>query len=281
MTFKHAICNEAFEKWDFAEACRTMKRLGYEGIEIAPFTLAEDPATVPAARRKEVKDIIASEGLTFVGLHWLMVSPKGLHVTTPNTTLRETGWFHIRNLIDLCADLGPNGVMVFGSPKQRSAEEGLSPEEATWNFVEGLREVAPQAEARGVKLLIEALPLEQTDVVLTLEEAVKHVKAIGSPAIRTMFDTHNAVDEKEPHAALVDRYFEFIEHVHVNETDGSHCGWVKPGAKAYDFVPVLKMLKQRNYQGWVSLEAFDFSPGAEKLAQESIEFLKRKIEEEI
>lgn len=281
MTFRHATCNEAFEKWDFAESCRTMKRLGYEGIEIAPFTLAEDPATVSPERRREIKDIIASEGLTFVGLHWLMVSPKGLHVTTPNTTLRETSWFHIRNLIDLCADLGPNGVMVFGSPKQRSAVDGLTPEEATLNFVEGLQAVASQAEERGVKLLIEALPLEQTDVILTLEEAVSLVKQIGSPAIRTMFDTHNAVDEKEDHAVLVDRYFDYIEHVHVNETDGSHCGWVKAGAKPYDFVPLLKTLKRRDYSKWISLEAFDFTPGAEKLAQESIEYLNKKIAEEI
>jgi sugar phosphate isomerase/epimerase len=281
MTFKHATCNEAFENWDFAESCRTMKRLGYEGIEIAPFTLAEDPATVTAARRREVKDIISSEGLQFVGLHWLMVSPKGLHVTTPDKTLREKSWQHIRHLIDLCADLGPNGVMVFGSPKQRSAVDGLSVAEATNNYVEGLRSVAPHAESRGVKVLIEALPLEQTDVVLTLEEAVLHVNSIASPAIRTMFDTHNAVDEKEPHAVLIDRYFEYIEHIHVNETDGSHCGWVKPGAQAYDFVPVLRTLKQRNYAKWVSLEAFDFTPGAEKLAQESIDYLKKKIAEEV
>lgn len=281
MTFRHATCNEAFEKWDFAESCRTMKRLGYEGIEVAPFTLAEDPATVTAARRREVKDIIASEGLSFVGLHWLMVSPKGLHVTTPDQSLREKSWLHIRNLIDLCADLGPNGVMVFGSPKQRSAVDGLTPAEATRNYVEGMRSVAPHAEARGVKLLIEALPLEQTDVVLSLEEAVAHVNDINSPAVRTMFDTHNAVDEKEDHDVLVDRYFDYIEHVHVNETDGSHCGWVKPGARAYDFVPLLKTLKRRNYQKWVSLEAFDFTPGADKLAAESINYLQRKIAEEV
>jgi sugar phosphate isomerase/epimerase len=255
-----------------------MKRLGYEGIEIAPFTLAEDPATLTAERRREVKDIIGSEGLEFVGLHWLMVSPKGLHVTTPDAALREKGWTHIRNLIDLCGDLG-GGVMVFGSPKQRSTTGGLSREEATKNYVDGMAKVAQQAEDRGVRLLIEALPSDQTDVVLSLEEAVEHVKTIGSPAVRTMFDTHNAVEEREPHAVLIERYFEYIEHVHVNETDGSHCGWVKPGATAYDFVPVFQALARRNYQGWISLEAFDFTPGAEVLARESMEFLKQKLGE--
>lgn len=274
MEFRHAICNEAFEKWDFAEACRTMKRLGYQGIEIAPFTLASDPLEVSAARRRELKEIMAGEGLSFVGLHWLMVCPKTLHVTTPDEALRSASWEHVRNLIDLCADLGPNGVMVFGSPKQRSATGGISVAEATRNYVDGLRSVAPHAEQRGVKILIEALPREQTDVVLTLDEAVAHVNSIGSPAIQTMFDTHNAVDEATPHADLIERHFEWIRHVHVNENDGRH-----PGTADYDFVSVFRRLHQLGYQGWISMEAFDFSPGAEVLAKESIDYLNRKIEE--
>src|SRR5438045_7931145 len=156
--FHQAICNEAFEKFSFADACRAIRKVGYEGIEIAPFTLAENPATIPPSKRDEYRSIMDAEGLRFVGLHWLMVSPKGLHVTTPDAALRARSWQHIRNLIDLCADLGPRGVMVFGSPKQRETTGGLSREEATRHYVEGLAGVAPQAEARGVTVLIEALP---------------------------------------------------------------------------------------------------------------------------
>lgn len=274
MRFRHAICNEAFDKWDFAEACRVMKKLGYEGIEIAPFTLAEDPVDVGAERRRELKDIMASEGLQFAGLHWLMVSPKGLHVATSNEAMRQRGWQHIRNLIDLCADLGPNGVMVFGSPKQRCSDEKTSVEQATRNYVDGLASVAPQAEQRGVTILIEALPVEQTDVVLTLDEAVEHVKQIGSPAVQTMFDSHNAINEVESHADLIEKHFQWIRHVHVNELDGRH-----PGTGNYDFISMFRRLAKLNYQGWISMEAFDFTPGAEKLAGESIEYLNRRIAE--
>ena len=270
--FRHAICNEAFDKWDFATACKAIRAAGYSGIEIAPFTLAEDPASVTAVQRGEYRDIIASEGLAFVGLHWLMVSPKGLHVTTPDASLRARSWQHIRNLIDLCADLGPGGVMVFGSPYQRATTGGLTREEATRHYVEGLAAVAPQAEQRGVTVLIEALPKAQCDVVQTLAEAASLVEQINSPAIRTMFDVHNAIDEIDPHAALVDRYFPLIRHVHVQELDGRHCGWGD-----YDYKPVLEMLRRRNYQGWVSLEAFDFTPGAEKLANESLRHLEAEI----
>jgi D-psicose/D-tagatose/L-ribulose 3-epimerase len=270
--FRHSICNEAFEKWAFADACKAIHKIGYTGIEIAPFTLGEKPADITAAQRKEYRDIIASEGLTFAGLHWLMVSPKGLHVTGPDAALRARSWAHIRDLVDLCADLGPDGVMVFGSPKQRSTAGGLTREQATRNFVDGLAGVAPHACRRGVTILVEALPANQADVILNLAEAASTVDQIANPAVRTMFDVHNAIDEAEPHAVLVDRYFDRIRHVHVNELDGRHCG-----AGDYDFKPVLDVLRRRNYAGWVSLEAFDFTPGAERLATESLRHLESEI----
>jgi sugar phosphate isomerase/epimerase len=271
--FQQSICNEIYQGWDFAEACRHIKATGYEGIEIAPFTLSEDPTTITSELRRNYARTIQGEGLRFVGLHWLMVAPKGLHVTTPDADLRARSWEHIRRLVDLCADLGDDGVMVFGSPLQRNTTGGATREEATRRYMDGLASVAPHAQQRGVTILIEALPLNQTDVVLSLDEAVSLVHQIGSPAIQTMFDTHNAVDERESHASLIEKHFAFLRHVHVNETDGGHCG-----TGDYDFASVLKTLKRLNYQGWVSLEAFDFAPGAERIASESLRHLENIIE---
>lgn len=273
MPLRHSICNEAFEKWPFADACKAISKAGYTGIEIAPFTLAEKPGDVTAAQRRQYRDVMQSEGLTFVGLHWLMVSPKGLHVTGPDPELRQRSWEHIRALIDLSADLGPDGVMVFGSPNQRSTTGGLTREQATRNYVDGLAGVANHAESRRVKLLVEALPVAQCDVVQTLDEAAGIVHQIGNPFVQTMFDVHNAIDEKEAHATLVDRHFDLIRHVHVNELDGRHCG-----TGGYDFKPVFRVLRGRGYAGWISLEAFDFTPGAERLANESLRHLESEIE---
>jgi sugar phosphate isomerase/epimerase len=269
---RHSICNEIFQGWSFAEAAKFARSVGYTGLEIAPFTLAEKPTDITAAQRSEYREILRSEGLTFAGLHWLMVSPKGLHVTTPDAALREWSWQHIRDLIDLCGDLGPNGVMVFGSPVQRSTVDGSTVEEATARYTEGLASVAAQAEQRGVAILVEALPAGQSNVVTSLTEAAGIVRQIGSPAIQTMFDTHNAVDETEPHASLVEKYFDIIRHVHVNEMDGKH-----PGMGDYDFKPVLRALERLQYKGWVSLEAFDFSFGAERIARESIDYLNGEL----
>jgi D-psicose/D-tagatose/L-ribulose 3-epimerase len=121
MGFRYAMCNEAFEtppqSHPFAEVCRNLRSFGYGGIEIAPFTLAAHPLEVDSARRRQLREIMASEGISFVGLHFILVGPAPLHITTPDRDLREKSWQYVFHLVDLCADLGPGGVVVFGSPK--------------------------------------------------------------------------------------------------------------------------------------------------------------------
>jgi sugar phosphate isomerase/epimerase len=266
------MCNEAFEGRPFNEACRMIRHYGYEGIEIAPFTLAADPIDISAEQRREYCRTMDHEGVEFVGLHWLLVTPKPIHVSTPDRKLREESWQYVANLVDLCADLSnKSAVMVFGSPKQRSTTGGLTAAEATRNFIDGLASVAPRAEQRGVTILMEALPHSQSDVIHTLEEAAAVAREIGSPAIQTMFDCHNAEDETEAHDRLIEKYFHLIRHVHVNEMDGAH-----PGTGNYDFVTIFRALIRLDYRGWVSLEAFDFAAGAETIAEESIAYLKKQ-----
>jgi sugar phosphate isomerase/epimerase len=272
-SFRYSICNEIFERIPFHKTCQKAQSAGYTGIEIAPFTLSQNPANLSYAERKQYRSAMDSEGLRFAGLHWLMVAPEGLHVTTPDPELRARSWQHIHDLIDLCADLGDNGVMVFGSPKQRSTTAGSTVEDATKRMQDGLAEVSGHAMERGVTVLLEALPRSQSDVVTTVEEAVRIVRRINSPAIRTMFDTHNAEDETESHAEVLNRHFEYIHHVHVNEMDGRH-----PGTGPYDFAAVLNVLKQRNYSRWISLEVFDFSAGSDNIAAQSLSYLQSVAE---
>ena len=276
--FYLSVCNELYERGDFRESCRSIKRAGWDGIEIAPFTLMQNATQLPPEQRRQTRDIIGDEGLEFVGLHWLTVGPPGLHVTTPDDAKRARSWDYIRGLADLCADLRPadqtsGGVLVFGSPAQRRTTDDATREEATKRFIDGVASVIPQLEANGVTLLIEALPIDQCDVVQTLDEAASIVDQLASPNVQTMFDSHNAVDEFEPHQVLVARHWNKIRHIHVNELDGSH---PRPDG-GYDFKPVLQAAKDRNYAGWVSMEVFDFAPGAEHIVTESMAYLSDQI----
>jgi sugar phosphate isomerase/epimerase len=162
--------------------------------------------------------------------------------------------------------------MIFGSPKQRSSTGGIAPAEAARLLTEGLANLAPHALERGVTILLEALPIQDCDVVTSLDEAAGIVRAIDSEAVRTMFDCHNAVNEAKPHAALVDRRFDLIRHIHINETDGRH-----PGTGSYDYKSLLEVLARRGYRGWLSLEVFDFSAGADKIATDSLRYMESEI----
>lgn len=273
-SFQYAICNELFGKKPLSDYCKTIKDLGYDGLEIAPFTLSDDPAALSSGERAGIRRQIENEGLCFVGLHWLMAAPEGLHLTTPDLAVRERSWDYLQRLIELSADLSVcqreyNAVVVLGSPKQRSTLDGMSPREAIDILTHGLAHAAPHAESRGIRILMEALSPNQTDVVTSLSEAVDIVKQIGSPAVQTMFDTHNAVAETEPHSELIRRFAPYIQHVHVNENDGR-----EPGMGDYDFGELLAILEKLKYSGWVSLEAFDFSRNPVEVARNSIEHLR-------
>ena len=270
---RYALCNELFQNIPFAEACAAVHEIGYTGIEIAPFTLAENPSNLTAEDRASIRQTILQNQLTFVGVHWILAAPANLHATTSNTIQREQTWRFIRDLIDLTADLRTNNhdqpVLVFGSPKQRTTTNGTTPAEAVERMHEGLAQLAPHAEARGVAVLLEPLSPDQCNVVNTLDEAVTIVNQIASPAIQTMFDVHNAVRESMPHRALIERYWPHIRHIHVNEMDGR-----EPGTGNYDFGELLSTLTKLQYTGWVSLEAFDFSRDPRTVAAAALRHLE-------
>ncbi|MDE0627639.1 MAG: sugar phosphate isomerase/epimerase [Bryobacterales bacterium] len=268
--FRLAICNETFQGWEFAEGCRGAVETGYTGIEIAPFTLSQDPASIPASRRRECRDVIASEGLGYVGLHSLLTVPAGeLHITTPDDAVRNHSWDYFRHLIDLCADLGDGGMMILGSGRQRRTAGGSTVEDATRRLRDGLASVAAHAHDRGVSILPETLAPHLCDVLTSMEQTVSLVREIGHPAVQTLFDTHNAVAETVPHDELIKQYADLIQHVQINEMDGRH-----PGTGSYDFSVPLRALKEIGYQGWLSLEVFKFEPSGEEIARVSSQYLR-------
>ena len=83
---KFAICQELFVDWDWARQCQLISEIGYTGIEVAPFALAERITDVSAERRQEIRRITEDHGLEVIGLHWLLAKTDGLHLTSSNTT---------------------------------------------------------------------------------------------------------------------------------------------------------------------------------------------------
>ncbi len=249
---RYAVCNELFGDMSFREACRITREEGFEGMEIAPFTIFGDFSD--AAIGKSIvgcKQILKEEGLQFVGFHWLLAAPTGLHLVSPDRFTRSRSWEHLRFMLECAAGFG-GGNLVLGSPKQRSTPQGMAPSEAKRILVDGLLEIADHAASCNSKVLIEALSPDQTDMVTSLEEAVEVVRLVNKPTIRTMFDFHNARAEKFTPATLIDQFYSYIEHIHLNEIeDGS-----APGTGNTDYLPPVRTLREHGYRGWLSMEIF-------------------------
>lgn len=275
--FKYAMCNESMAELSWAEQCRIIGNAGYQGVEIAAFTLVKEGVQeISPAKRKEMVSTMKRAGIECVGLHWLLAPPpKGLHFTTPDAAVRRKTMAYFNELIDFCGDLGGE-VMIFGSPKQRNTQ-GIPVKEAKKYFADGLAEVADHAQQRGVKILLEPLGHRNTDVVNTLAEALDVAQQVDHPAVDIMFDFNNTVDETEPYDVLLRKYYPYIHHVHVQEQGGKHLG---TGNAVNDYVKAFQVLKDLGFSEWVSLEVFDFSPGGKTIAEESIRVL-REIESKL
>jgi sugar phosphate isomerase/epimerase len=270
--FKYAMCNESMAELSWVEQCQIVGNAGYQGIEIAAFTLVKEGVhEISPARRKEMVSVMKNVGIECAGLHWLLAPPpEGLHFTTPDAALRQRTIAYFNELIDFCGDLG-GPYMIFGSPKQRNTRD-ISVEEAEKYFAEGLTAVADHAQKRGIKILVEPLGKHMTDVVNTLAEALELAKQINHPAVQIMFDFNNTVDETEPFDVLLKKYYKHIHHVHVQEMGGKHLG---TAAAVNDYVKAFQTLKDLRYDKWISLEVFEFSPGGRRIANESMRILKQ------
>ena len=134
--FRLSLCNEVIRELPFEEQCGFAAILGYGGLEVAPFTLGEEAYRMPDAERTAIRRATADSGIEVSGLHWLLVAPGGLSITTSDKAIWDRTVEIMRRLVGLCADLGGT-YLVHGSPAQRRVEpqdrRGLgSPRAEAW-----------------------------------------------------------------------------------------------------------------------------------------------------
>jgi len=270
-----ALCNEVIREMDFAAQCEFAAKLGYDGLEVAPFTLDENPHLLPESRRREIRRAAEDAGIAITGLHWLLITPEGLSLNTPDDSVRARTVEVIERLVGLCADLGGK-VLVHGSPKQRSVPDGEEP--AAWRerSLKTLTAAARAAEKAGVTYCIEPLSRHETNFVNTVADAAEVVDAIGSPAFRTMIDTSAAgLTEADPVADVVDRWMPTGKVAHVQLNDTNRRG---PGQGDDKFLPILSALKRQGYQGVAAIEPFIYEPDGPATAAVSIAYIRGVLE---
>jgi D-psicose/D-tagatose/L-ribulose 3-epimerase len=254
---KLSLCNEVLLPLTFAQQCVLAAQLGYDALEVAPFTLTQDPHTLRHSEAINLRNTAQSHGLYISSLHWLLVKPDGLSLVTRDVVLRERTISLLRQLIEFAGYCGAT-VLVHGSPKQRSPEPGQSVEDATLRLEDALVELAPHAQAAGVVYCIEPLSPFETPVINSLAQAAALVDRIGSPALRTMLDVSAAsYSETRPIDEVLAQYLASGHIAHIQVNDKNRRG---PGQGSTPQGPILKVLHDAHYNGWVAVEPFEYVP---------------------
>lgn len=270
---KLAICNETFQDWPQAKAFALAAELGYTGIEIAPFTLAASAYEVTTEQRQEIRQLAEANDLTVIGLHWLMAKTTGYYLTTPDEKVRTKTAEYLGELTRLCRDLGGT-IMVLGSPAQRNLLPGVSHEQALELAADCLKRVVPTLEECGVTLAVEPLGPMEGDFLNTAALGAELCERVASPFCRLHLDVKAMSTEATPIPQIIRQQQKLLVHFHANDPNMRG-----PGMGEMDFKPILQTLAEIDYRGWVSVEVFDYSPGVEVLARESIENLERVLDE--
>jgi len=271
---KIAICNELFEGWTLEDVFKYISELGYEGIEISPFTISDDVRKVRNKERREIRELASSYRLEVVGTHWPLVTPKGLHIIHPDENIRRLTRQYLCELVRFTSGIGGR-ILVFGSPNQRNVLNGVSYEEA-WNYAKEIfSDCSRFAEDYGAIIALEPLAKHLTNFINTAEEAIQLIKEVSHPNFRLHLDVYSMLDEGKPLPEIIKGSKENLVHFHIN--DDNRLG---PGFGKVNYPPIIKALEEINYRGFLSVEVFDFSPGPKKIASVSIENLKKLLKRE-
>lgn len=265
---KYAICNETFEGWEHARVCERAAELGYTGLEMAPFTLAPRITDVTAARRRELRKQAEAAGVQIIGLHWLLAKTEGFHLTSSDPAVRKRTGEYIAELSHAAAEMGGD-ILVFGSPAQRNLPEGMTREEGEANALDTFRRCLPALERDRVYLCLEPLTPAETNFMTCAADAVSLARKLAHPFVKLHLDVKAMAAEPALTPDVIRANREFLHHFHAN--DPNRRG---PGFGDTDFKPIFQALGDVQYDGWVSVEVFDYSPDPDTIARESIRYMR-------
>jgi sugar phosphate isomerase/epimerase len=265
---KFAICNETYPGWTLEATCAHAAEVGYDGLELAPFTLAEDPSRLTEADARRIGRTVRDAGLEVTGLHWLLLKPEGLHLTTPDDEVRRRTVDFVQHLARLCAAMGGQ-VLVWGSPAQRSLEPGWDRNAATARAVDAVRRIAEVAGEQGVVVAMEPLPPSYTNFLSSAQQGREFLRLVDHPACRLHLDVNAMSHEQDPIDQVIRASGEDLVYFHANDP----C-LLGPGMGEVDYGPIRAALADVGYDGWLSVEVFDYAPGPDRIARESLDTLR-------
>lgn len=261
---KLAFCNEFFDGWKLEDVCKFLDGEMIEAIELAPHTFCKLVTDLEPGDRTRIRETIRAHNLDVVGIHWVLKDTR-FQICSKDQGLREETANYLVELVRFTSDIGGK-VIVFGSPANRSNPSYVAD---GWDWVqEVFTHAAREATDRGVTICIEPLRKVQTNFINTADQAVTFVRRFNEPSMKIILDCLAMTEEDEPHEQVIRAHAGWLAHFHLNDINEQGPGMAEN--TPIDFPAILRALKDIRYDGYMSVEVFDFSPGPEKIVRDSL-----------
>jgi D-psicose/D-tagatose/L-ribulose 3-epimerase len=227
------------QHWPLLEQLR---RCGYDGVEIPVFEGKPDHY----AELSRELDRLELERTTIAVFPGMEMNPIGADVAQRDAGLKHMAW-----ILDCTEALGARivaGPLHSTLGQFSGAGPTLSERAAGIGFHRAAGDLASQ---RGVTIALEALNRFECYFLNTMLDLEGYLAEVNHPRVQGMYDTFHAnIEEKDPIAAIA-AIAPYLLHVHVSENDRG-----TPGKGHIDFAATFRALKQVDYDGWLTIEAF-------------------------
>ncbi len=236
----------------------TAKKLGFDAIEIFPPDLA-------ALDNCDLK-LLTTEfqiPVSTIGTGGGAIS-QGLTLTDNNPAQRTKAAQYVREVIGRAAEL--NAVAIIGSMQGKVGERPVP--EVVSMLTEKLSELADYAQELGQALFFEPLNRYESDLVNTLEDAVKLIAATKAPNLKLLADTFHMNIEESDIASAIKKHIAWIGHVHFVDSNRQVAGRGHSNLKA-----VYSALLDCKFDGFLAVEAFPL-PESESAALDAINYFR-------
>lgn len=225
--------------WTLEQIAHQAAALGFDGVElrgVAGEHLGPDESPAERARIRRLFDAAGVEIACIMGYS---------SFTHDDETARRESIEVALRLIDTAHDIGCRRLRVFGG----SAAAGRA--KSARRLADGLRALAPRAEAAGVTVV-----LETHDDWCHGEDVRDVLESVASPSIGACWDVANSF-QVEPHDRTFRAIRDFVRHVHFKDAGREADGHVKsrlPGLGEVPMLEALQRLRDSGYAGYLSFE---------------------------
>lgn len=243
---KFAASNIALPAYDHANELGQLRQMGLQGIEVAPSRVWRDTWEGLAAHDVEAyRRNVEAAGLKVVGLHSLFFDHPDLGLFCAEEFRAQTLEFMV-HLSVLCRDLGGK-TLIYGGGRRRG---DIPEDEAYKRTIDFCGTLNARIQAHGTCYCFEPLGPQKMDFINTVEDSLRIVRAIDSPALRLQLDAEAMADNDE----ISERTFlaakPYLVHVHANEPGFNTLG----SSGKIDHAAIGAHLRDIGYEGFVSIE---------------------------